>query len=270
MLKDIDKTSLEHILPLLKQSYSDVTLDDEVEYFPREEESLGWCYFEKDESPSSFLRYFIQGESPKFATFEFIISDNSKSEFNALSDYCFARANLLENIMQRFELNEKQKAFIPNLEKFGFNETIIYLTFQKDLSNGDFNHLIDASASDFKQINECLSCFQIFSNKKLQELVESKSIHYLKIDNEIVSVAWIKFEQDTAELTEIATRSDWKNKGYAKTLLNSIEKWCFAQGYKKIFLKVKEENLPAVNLYKSLNYSNNVNLKEYWVYKNRS
>ncbi|MGB0452655.1 MAG: GNAT family N-acetyltransferase [Bacteriovoracaceae bacterium] len=92
----------------------------------------------------------------------------------------------------------------------------------------------------------------------------------LKINNQIVSAAWVKFDQDTIELTEIATRPECKKQGYAKRLLESIEKWGFRQGYKKMSLKVKEENLPAINLYKSLRYGNNVNLKQYWVYKNRA
>ena len=77
----------------------------------------------------------------------------------------------LKNIMQRFEFSEDQKSFIPNLKKFGFDETVTYLTYEKDLSDGSFNHLIDVAENDFQQVNDCLSCFQIFSTEKLKELV---------------------------------------------------------------------------------------------------
>jgi len=270
MIKDITKTSLSCVLPLLKTSYPGVSLDDEIEYFPKNDESLGWCYYESNQRPSSFLRYFIQGESPKFATFEFVVPKNHIKEFNALSDYCLTRATPLKNIMQRFEFSEDQKSFIPNLKKFGFDETVTYLTYEKDLSDGSFNHLIDVAENDFQQVNDCLSCFQIFSTEKLKELVESRCIHCLKINDDVVSSAWVKFDKDRIELLEIATHSDDKKKGYAKKLLKSVEGWGFQQGYKRVLLKVKEGNLPAINLYQSLSYTNNINLKEYWVYRNKS
>lgn len=268
MIKDISKDTIEKLLPLLKTSYPEVTLEDETKYFP-EEESLGWCYLEQNDHPTSFLRYFIQGDSPKFAIFEFVIKNNDSSEFESLSLYCISKAKFLDKIMQRFELNEEQKSFIPHLQKLGFNQITTYYTYEKTILEGEINHISKADEKDFDKINEVLKVFQIFNHKKLREYSKQGTIHYLKIDNIVVASAWIRFNSSSIELVEIATHPDHKSKGHAKTLLTSIEHWAYEKGHTKIFLKVKEENLTAVNLYKSLNYNKLIDKTQYWVYKNK-
>lgn len=268
MIKTITKENLPTLLPLLKISYPNVTLADELEYFS-DEGSLGWCYFEEASQPTSFLRYFIQSSSPKFATFEFVINNNNLSEFEKLSSYCVSNGAPLEGITQRFELSEQQSHFIPHLKDIGFKDTTVYFTFKKQLTSGEVRHLYKTSEADFDQINEVFQVFQTFSNNKLKEHADQEKVHYLKINNKVVAVAWISFKSDHVELIEIATHPDYKKKGYAKCLLSSLESWAYEKGHQTMVLKVKEENTPAIKLYKSLTYERDTSKTEYWVYKNK-
>lgn len=124
--------------------------------------------------------------------------------------------------------------------------------------------------SDLDEIKENLAQnFDNFWNYEIfkDELVNNISKYLvLRYENDIVCFGGIKIILDEATIMNIVTRKDKRNKGFGKLILNELiniakEENCFS-----ITLEVRKNNLPAINLYKSFNFSEVGRRKNY--YKN--
>lgn len=76
----------------------------------------------------------------------------------------------------------------------------------------------------------------------------------LEQDGEPVSVAMCVRDGILAGLFEIATRPDWRGRGYGRRVLLSALKWARAQGAERAWLQVEEDNEAALKLYRSLGF----------------
>lgn len=78
----------------------------------------------------------------------------------------------------------------------------------------------------------------------------------------LVSFASVLVSVDDINLLDIATLNTYKNKGYAKALLNFLIS--LKQPNQTISLEVKSKNIPAINLYNSFGFKTlNVRKKYY-------
>lgn len=59
---------------------------------------------------------------------------------------------------------------------------------------------------------------------------------------------------DDADIEGIVVASEFRRKGYAQILLTELETMLLQKGIKKIFLEVREGNLPAISLYEKNGY----------------
>lgn len=66
---------------------------------------------------------------------------------------------------------------------------------------------------------------------------------------------------DDVCITSIATKNEYKHKGYAKELILQLAK---ISAPKTLSLEVKDNNLPAINLYKSLGFKTLQTRKKYY------
>lgn len=60
---------------------------------------------------------------------------------------------------------------------------------------------------------------------------------------------------DEAEVLNIATRPDMRRRGCATGVIGELEKVLYSRGVRRVFLDVRESNLPARSLYDKLGYS---------------
>lgn len=69
---------------------------------------------------------------------------------------------------------------------------------------------------------------------------------------------------DEAEIIEIAVSEDLRKKGIASELMREIFDWCQKNGIIRIFLEVRESNLPARECYKKFGFSEDGQRKNYY------
>lgn len=102
---------------------------------------------------------------------------------------------------------------------------------------------------------------ECWSIKQIQDAFNNKAVSFwaIKNDNNLVCVASIIETLDDINLLHIATKNEFKNKGYAKSLLK------FLIDLKKedqtFSLEVKSKNIPAISLYKKLGF-NTLNVRK--------
>ena len=124
--------------------------------------------------------------------------------------------------------------------------------------------------NDLEQIKDNLQTdfddfwsFEIFK----EELGNTNSKYLaLLYENKIVCFGGIKIILDEANLMDIVKKKNMRNKGFAKFLLNELINISKEENCSSITLEVNENNLPAINLYKTFNFKEVGKRKNY--YKN--
>ena len=120
-------------------------------------------------------------------------------------------------------------------------------------------------SDDLKNIN--ISDFDDFWNLSNLEddLSSEKSKWYImKIENEIIGFVGIKVIIDEADIMNIAIAKKFRHQGFGKKLLSYIIDSCKQENIKQINLEVNENNIPAINLYKSFNFIEVGRRKKYY------
>ncbi len=80
----------------------------------------------------------------------------------------------------------------------------------------------------------------------------------------LVAVITYSFLDDSADVEDIVVKKEFRKMGLAKSLLSRAEEHIKENNKKKIFLEVRENNIPAVNLYEGFGYSTiNIRKKYY-------
>ena len=124
--------------------------------------------------------------------------------------------------------------------------------------------------SDLEEIKDILQNeFDDFWNFEIfkEELVNTNSNYLLlRYENKIVCFGGIKIILDEANIMDIVTKKNERNKGFAKILLNELINLSKQKNCTSITLEVRENNLPAIHLYKSFNFKEVGKRKKY--YKN--
>ena len=124
--------------------------------------------------------------------------------------------------------------------------------------------------SDLEEIKDVLQTdFDDFWNFEIfkEELVNTNSSYLvLRYDNEIVCFGGIKIILDEANVMDIVTKKEKRNNGFAKILLNELINMSQNKDCTSITLEVRENNLPAIHLYKLFNFEEVGRRKKY--YKN--
>lgn len=126
--------------------------------------------------------------------------------------------------------------------------------------------------SDLEEIKETLETkFDDFWNYNIlkEELSSDNSKYIVAILNkEIIGFAGIKFALDQADIMNVVTRKDYRNKGVGTILLNELISICKEFKVNFIFLEVNEENKPAIKLYEKVGFENVGIRKNYYKDKN--
>ena len=86
--------------------------------------------------------------------------------------------------------------------------------------------------------------------------LESKNSKYIiaKMGNEIVGFAGVKVVLEQADIMNIVTKKNCRNKGIGSWLLKSLIDICKDFNVSSIMLEVDENNLSAIHLYKNFGF----------------
>jgi len=74
-------------------------------------------------------------------------------------------------------------------------------------------------------------------------------------NNSIVAYAGASISYEQGDILSVCVKKDYRNKGYALSLLNCLIKEVKDRGVKSLFLEVEEDNLPAISLYKKIGFA---------------
>lgn len=95
---------------------------------------------------------------------------------------------------------------------------------------------------------------------------ENTVIFKAVLGGKIIAFANGSWVLDEGELLNIAVSKNYRNMGIAKELFNFLEKYFKEKNIKKIFLEVREKNIPAISFYQKHGFIKNGLRKDY--YKN--
>lgn len=70
---------------------------------------------------------------------------------------------------------------------------------------------------------------------------------------------------DTCDIETVLVKSDYRRRGVARTLIENAEKIIKNLGVKKVFLEVRETNMPAITLYGGLGFDKISIRKDYYL-----
>ena len=132
-----------------------------------------------------------------------------------------------------------------------------------------------ASTKDLDEIYEIeLECFrdEAYSRWLYRWLLKDKKTIFLKavVDGRIAGFAVARVEKKVLDrdligrIYTLNVRRDFRRMGVGKELMKALERELERRGCRKIVLEVSVENIPAINLYKSLGYRIEKRIKWYY------
>lgn len=89
---------------------------------------------------------------------------------------------------------------------------------------------------------------------KSELLNENSTLFIAKSNSSIVAFAGIWQVVDIMHLNDIVVAKKFRNQGIGKILLNHIINYTKEQNVNELTLEVRQDNLPAINLYKHFNF----------------
>jgi ribosomal protein S18 acetylase RimI-like enzyme len=90
----------------------------------------------------------------------------------------------------------------------------------------------------------------VFGYSMINGLDKSEKIYMAYVDGEAVSTMTVgHIDGKTAEVMRVYTKKEFRGKGFASMLLETVLEYTKSVGYTGIFLDVLKGNIPAINLY---------------------
>lgn len=83
-------------------------------------------------------------------------------------------------------------------------------------------------------------------------------------DNEVVGYCGLISAADEADITNVSVSQSMRKKGIGGMLLSELIKEAGESGIKKIFLEVRESNIPAISLYNGFGFKQVGMRKDYY------
>ena len=83
-------------------------------------------------------------------------------------------------------------------------------------------------------------------------------------DNEVVGYCGLISAADEADITNVSVSQNMRKKGIGGMLLSELIKEAEGAGIKKIFLEVRESNIPAISLYNGFGFKQVGMRKDYY------
>ncbi|MBK7037743.1 MAG: GNAT family N-acetyltransferase [Chitinophagales bacterium] len=84
---------------------------------------------------------------------------------------------------------------------------------------------------------------------------QSDAIFILEENAIMFGFATVFFNEDDAEIVLIAIEPEYRNKGYAKMLVDHISGYVYAEGYRNLYVVTQEQNIAACKLYERCGFT---------------
>jgi ribosomal-protein-alanine N-acetyltransferase len=94
-----------------------------------------------------------------------------------------------------------------------------------------------------------------FPNKNAEAELKNIENYNYKIADDVCFVTYKIISDEDAEIYDVGTHPEYRNKGIAKNLINSLVAELKAAGVKTIFIEVAENNMAAINLYENCGFT---------------
>lgn len=99
-------------------------------------------------------------------------------------------------------------------------------------------------------------CFPFLNKENFDFVIKSDNYLYysLVLNSKIIGYVGVSIQYDESDLNFICVLPEFRGKGYSKLLLEFIIDKLKSKNIKKLFLEVSEDNVVAINLYKSFGF----------------
>lgn len=124
-----------------------------------------------------------------------------------------------------------------------------------------------ADISDKNQLDKLqISCLEKLEQQDFYYILKNNNYIVVKgeIEGKIVCFISASISIDESDILQVCVDEKFRRKGYAKELLASYENIMKEKGVKDLFLEVNENNIPAISLYKKMNFSQISIRKKYY------
>ena len=265
--------SLFDLKPLLDRSAGyEVSLQDEVKYFQKLTNSNGFYARTSQGRVAGFIRSFEF--EPTWGLIEFFVDLD-----------CGHRKILAYELLQKFQGQLSSKAnyrwrvdllFSDNemnevVQSLEFaDEVKIFRYFELDLKavKQKERHLDLVQKADPMEVASVLSFLSPVSEYDAQMWMNEDQLRILKLNSEIICVAQVFINEESAEIVRISTSPKYKSKGFGTQLVDQFVQDMAASQIPRLFLKVEEKNEAAIGFYKKLGFQEDTSRKQYWYSKN--
>ena len=109
----------------------------------------------------------------------------------------------------------------------------------------DFEAVLKLEAEYGKEMYSLQTLTDAFNNSNYH-------IYCAKLDGEVVGYLMVTIIMEECELLKIIVNNSHKRKGIASSLIERLKIDCQKNNIKHIYLEVRNQNLPANNLYKKI------------------
>ena len=100
---------------------------------------------------------------------------------------------------------------------------------------------------------ECFS--QPWSQSSLELFVGGGGVGFVAlVDGEVAAYGGMMCVLDEGQITNIATRKEYRRKGLGAAIMSAIEEFCRESGISDVYLEVRLSNVAAQSLYLSCGY----------------
>ena len=114
----------------------------------------------------------------------------------------------------------------------------------------------NANNADIEKVFEISKCYFDWSLEQLSNSLKENNIFIIAtIQEEVVGFLIAEYLVDSYNLLLIATKEEFKNQNIATKLMQKLEEISKNKNIEKIWLEVRENNIPAINLYKKNDFS---------------
>lgn len=126
------------------------------------------------------------------------------------------------------------------------------------------------AAMQRNQLSQVLEIQQACFHEKTPQIFEKEmqmpTMHYLCItkSGEVVGYVGFSVIVDEAEIHTIAVHPEHQQKGFGQRLLEYVLQTLQAQGVRKVFLEVREDNIPAQKMYTKAGFTVTYIRKKYY------
>ena len=102
--------------------------------------------------------------------------------------------------------------------------------------------------------NECFS--KPFKEEDIISYLKSPIWHFLvaKCEGEVVGYVSFTIIIDECQIVNVATSQGYRKMGVGKSLIEELLGYAKKSGVSKVYLEVRESNLPAISLYKKYGF----------------